>query len=150
MCELHDEDEDKIPSGSVNPHGPAWYLRSPRFENLVNKSKQQFQRRYFCIYNVSMSCPSNKVTIQKTRATWPLSKHAKQNYVAFYTDRNDKNRNISYNNSSAPFERTLDSDSFFAIMWSYKNTGYFEFKASCYERDGSGEDADTIPGIQQG
>ena len=152
ICELHDE--KKRPSGSVSElQETTRYLRSPGFETRVtNQSKQVFGRRYFCIFNVSMSCPSKSVTVQKTeRTTWPGSEHAETNYAVFYTDRNDKNFNNLYKNSSIPFSRTLDSDSFIAIMWSDINTGYFEFKASCNQEEGSGdEDTDLNLGVQQG
>lgn len=152
-CELQ---EGGRPSGSidVSPHGET-YLLSPGFQTRVtNQSgKQLFGRRYFCIYNVSMSCPSRSVTVQKTdaRTTWPGTTSAEDNYVAFYTNSSAKSTNYIYKDSSTPFSRTLHSDSFIAIMWSNKNKGHFEFTASCNPVEGSGdEETNLVPGIQQG
>ena len=117
-------------------------LKSPRYEQVSRKS---WGRRFFCLYNVSLSCPGNAVTIQKIdtidhKLTWSRDAKDRSNYVNFYTNqRSEGLPAYQYYDSEAIFDHRLESSSFLAVMWNsdpkYKNRGKFEFHARCVESD---------------
>lgn len=107
-------------------------------------SKQKFGHHFFCVYNVSLSCPSNSVIVEKTSMTnWPRQQstdcHDRENcekYVAFYTNRNSNQITHQYYGQTN-FRKTLDSSSFIAVLWTNdeRSDGIFEFQASCNDQE---------------
>ncbi len=116
-------------------------LYSPRFEEARNREELKWGKRYICIYNVSLSCPRNTVSIEKINhlTNWPHDTEGCQNYVAFYNDRNSNTFEHRYCGSEPSFKNRKLSSSFLAIMWNshpqFNNIGTFEFQATCSQPD---------------
>jgi hypothetical protein len=132
-------------------------LFSPGYANLINQDRQTFGHHFFCIYNVSLSCPGKSVVVQSTNSTnWPRDPNPDcQNYVSFSTARNSSRITQQFC-GQRNYRAVLESDSFLAVFWTnkYRNNGIFEFRATCDEqevffapsldtKEGSG-DADTL------
>ena len=139
ICELENREDESVPI-PVSFRGQRATLSSPRFESLRSRNKKQFGRRYFCVFNVSLSCARNAVDISSVseHMTWPGQPNSDcQNYVAFYSDRNSTSWNDRFcGNEPVAFRRKLQGSSFLAVMWSDQrnNIGTFQFTASCEQR----------------
>ncbi len=138
ICELSTSNReiDSMPIPVSARHLTATLL-SPQFNSLRNKTNQIFGRRYFCIYNVSLSCPRNAVEITSVseHTTWPGNSNRDcHNYVAFHTSRNSTHLNDRF--CGGQFRRPLQGRSFLAVMWTDErnNNGTFQFTASCQRR----------------
>ena len=116
-------------------------LLSPAHNNLVSSEDQSFGHHFFCMYNVSLSCPQNSVIIESTaRTNWPRQQDTSchqseggcENYVAFYDD-SDSNIISREFYGQRSYRHSLNSDSFLAVMWTntVRNEGIFELLASC-------------------
>ena len=134
FCLLKHRPED---SGPIYGATNTAHLKSPRFDQLVAKNRQQtFGRAYFCVYNVSMSCPSNAVDIiTSSQTTWPVVNNTnRENYVAFYSNSNkEKYAQGDLFYGQPGYNTTLYNDSFIAVMWTNhsNNKGVFGFTARC-------------------
>ena len=111
-------------------------LYSPKFE----ERKRRMGKRYFCIYNVSLNCPTESVVIRSSPANtnWPNTEDY-NNYVAFYANQSERYPMDTFRGEKT-YRRTLDSSSFFAILWT-DNTNEkrsFELIAECSKEEGSG------------
>ena len=120
-------------------------LLSPDHNNLVSQEDQSFGHHFFCVYNVSLSCPQNSVIIESTaRTNWPRQQDTSchqseggcENYVAFYDDR-DSNIISHEFYGQKKYINYLNNDSFLAVLWTdtEKNEGVFEFLASCHGQE---------------
>ena len=143
ICELKPRAEYNGPIDIHNGH----FLLSPNYKILEKQPIQTFGKSFFCLYNVSLDCPSGSVLIQSSQRTnWARSQdRAKcENYVAFTSDRDNRRINDAdtFCGGQEEFDTTLNSDSFLAIMWSTQdpNRGIFEFSATCKsEESNNGE-----------
>ena len=145
FCELEHRPED---SGPIN----GTHLVSPQFDRLVAKKRmQRFGKAYFCVYNVSMSCPSNAVTIATSnRTTWPAKSDtaACENYVAFYSNSSRTYYDQGNRYCGQPgYNTTLYNDSFIAVMWTNhrNNFGVFEFTARCSDHQAPSAPTTSTP-----
>jgi hypothetical protein len=113
-------------------------LFSPGHADLVNQETQTFGHHFFCIYNVSLSCPRTSVVVESINSTnWPRDPNPDcQNYVSFSTDRNSSRITQQFC-GQRNYRTVLDSDSFLAVFWTnkYRNNGIFEFRATCNEQE---------------
>ena len=137
---VYREREEKF-NGFISASDHAAMLLSPNYNNLESSEDQSFGRYFFCVYNVSLSCPQNSVIIESTaRTNWPRQQDTSchqseggcENYVAFYDDRDSSIISREFYGQKN-YTHPLDSDSFLAVMWtnSDRNDGVFEFLASC-------------------
>ena len=137
ICELKPRAEYNGPIDIHNGHSAS--LLSPNYKILEKQPIKTFGKNFFCLYNVSLDCPSGgSVIIQSSQKTnWAGSQdRAKcENYVAFTSDRDNKRIDDAdtFCGGEEEFDTTLNSDSFLAIMWSTQdpNRGIFEFSATC-------------------
>ena len=138
-CELSNRNDDTEDIAVAN--GRATLL-SPNFIKASRRSENFFwDKRYLCIYNVSLSCPGNAVNIKKISSftSWPTNTEGCQNYLAFYDDRHSSRYQHRYCGSEGVFTRRLESSSFLAVMWNsdpmFNNSGKFQFRATCADPD---------------
>ena len=131
ICELKRRTEH---NGPIDNEDNSASLLFPNYKVL---EKPPFGKSFFCLYNVSLDCPSG-VHIQSSQKTnWARSQdRAKcENYVAFNSDRDNKRIDDAdtFCGGEEEFDTTLNSDSFLAIMWTTQdpNRGIFEFSATC-------------------
>jgi len=111
-------------------------LRSPGFESptvtAVNK-------RYLCIYNVSLSCPAGStVSLAAKAVTSPITDDTScRDYLAIYTDNRGENihqRRLCGHEITPNYRTQLPNSSFSVILWTDKrsnNNARFEFEATC-------------------
>ena len=133
-------------------------LFSPGFEKLEKLTDQTFGKSFFCLYNVSLTCPGRRsVVIKSTEKTnWARSQQNPtcDSYVAFVA--NEGNRRANEADTfcgEADFRTILDTDSFLAVMWTTqeRNSGIFEFDVTCNEESvfdapcGEGSDRELKP-----
>ena len=108
---------------------------------IESSRNQSFGRYFFCVYNVSLSCPQNSVIVESTaRTNWPRQQDTSchqseggcENYVAFYDDRDSSIISREFYGQDN-YIHSLNSDSFLAVTWTNtdQNDGIFEFLANC-------------------
>ena len=108
-----------------------------------NKTFPFYLNRNFCIYNISLDCPGQTVSLNSKPNTLPLSDaNTCQDYLWFDTSSNGKPRRVC-GNDIVNFNDTTDATSFLAVLWTnnYKSAGRFEIEARCnmVPTDGSGD-----------
>lgn len=141
QCEYVDKKKWVLDSGDIYMPAPTTaVIRSPRFNSSINNPDKALGRRYFCVYNASLSCPSGLVDIRQTesRNNWPMRTNTdcqtSPNYLAFYEHRDNNSHRDKYCGPSATrFEIERLSDSFLAVLWTDTGItrGTFEFEATC-------------------
>ena len=98
-----------------------------------NKTSPFYLNRNFCIYNVSLDCPGQMVSINAKPNTLPLSDtDTCQDYLWFDTSSTGLPRRIC-GNEIINFNDTTASSTFLAILWTNgnKSAGRFEIEARC-------------------
>lgn len=149
ICE-YDPHRNRNINAIQDIEGPGDYqrkLHSPGYEKLVNSTKK-FGLSYFCVYNVSLDCPTESVVIRSTAGTtnWPIdtSMANQNNYVAFYANQSEKQPRFYGKNHTeyTEYRNMLESSSFLAIFWTEKkqNRGTFELIAECTAKEESSGD----------
>ena len=157
ICEY--SDRSKFNANIITTNQSATLL-SPRFAELVDKPTQSFGHHFFCVYNISLSCPRNGIIVQSTDKTnWPKDPNPDcQNYVSFSTDRNSSKITQQFCGQENYRVALNTRDSFLAVFWTnrHRNDGVFELRATCSDQElfftpnvdadeeGSG-DADALP-----
>ena len=107
-------------------------LQSPDFV-----TQDTVRNRYFCIYNVSLSCPAG-VNLAAKAVTSPITDDTNCNdYLAIYTDNRGENihrRKLCGDEITQDYTTQLPSDSFSMVLWTDKVDNVearFEFEATC-------------------
>lgn len=132
LCNLQNRQTEEIEL--INNDEEA-HLYSPAFNSAILDPNHAWGKKYFCIYNVSLSCPGNaKIERINHLTTWPHKTEGCHNYVAFYNDRSSSSYEHQHCGTAPAFGGEMQGSSFMAIMWNSgdsKNKGTFEFRASC-------------------
>ena len=98
-----------------------------------NKTNPFYLNRNFCIYNISLDCPGQTVSLNSKPNTLPLSDNDTcQDYLWFDTSSNGLDRTVC-GNEIVNFSDTIDAASFLAVLWTNgdKSAGRFEIEARC-------------------
>ena len=108
-----------------------------------NKTSPFYLNRNFCIYNISLDCPGQRVSLTSKPNTLPLSDaDSRQDYLWFDTSSTGQPQKIC-GNETVNFYETTDATSFLAVLWTngHKSAGRFEIEARCntVTADGSGD-----------
>ncbi len=129
LCLLQEKtqcDFTKIRSESI-------ILQSPDFA-----THDSIRNRYFCIYNISLSCPASVSLKAKKAVTSPITNGTNcKDYLAIYTDNRGENihqRKFCGDEITPSFKTQLPSGSFSMVLWTDKVDnikGKFEFEVTC-------------------
>ncbi len=111
-------------------------LKSPDFKLPITEA---IKKRYFCIYNISLSCPAGTgVNLAAKGVTSPITDDTKcKDYLAIYTDNRGENihqKRLCGNEVTPDFRTQLPSGSFSMVLWTdakANNNAGFEFEATC-------------------
>ena len=98
-----------------------------------NKTNPFYLNRNFCIYNISLNCPGQTVSLTSKANTLPLSDADNcEDYLWFDTSSNGLDRRVC-GNDIINFNDTTNATSFLAVLWTNENksAGRFEVEASC-------------------
>ena len=117
---------------SVTMYSPGHHKTNPFYLN-----------RNFCIYNISLDCPGQRVSLNSKPNTLQLSDgDTCQDYLWFDTSSSGQPRRVC-GNEIINFNDTTDATSFLAVLWTNGNrsAGKFEIEARCNKvhADGSGD-----------
>ena len=101
-----------------------------------NQSRPHYFNRNFCIYNISLNCPGEVVTLNSKPNTLPLSDNDTcEDYLWFEAT---SSNGISYErevcgHQMVNFNATMTINSFLAVLWTNgdKSAGKFEIEARC-------------------
>ena len=111
--------------------GQELTFRSPGFD------RSHSHKRIFCMYNISLECPSNHQTqLIATARTLPFEEGSRD-YLAFYTDPGEKNPDEEIRGNRYPNLRmTLNNTSFMAVFWTdnVSTSGRFEIETKCVQK----------------
>lgn len=106
-----------------------------------NKTSPFYLNRNFCIYNVSLDCPGQTVSINAKPSTRPLSDaDTCQDYLWFDTSSSGLPHRIC-GSDIVTYNDTTVATSFLAVLWTNgdKSAGKFEIEAKCNTHvEGSG------------
>jgi hypothetical protein len=108
-----------------------------------DKTNPFYLNRNFCVYNISLDCPGQRVSLNSKPNTLPLSDaDSCQDYLWFDTSSNGQSRRVC-GNEIVNFNDITDAKSFLAVLWTNgnKSAGRFEIEARCNTvyADGSGD-----------
>ena len=119
-----------------------------------DQSRPYYFNRNFCIYNISLTCPGEVVTLDSNPNTLPLSDNDTcEDYLWFKAS---SSRGISYDrkvcgNQIVNFNATMTANSFLAILWTNgdNSAGRFKIEAMCNHgmavpTEGSGESTNLM------
>ena len=123
-------DENKV---QVGPDDRFVGLHSPRSPGQKNQAT--YRNNNFCIYNISLDCPGEIVTLTSKSSEHSLSdNHTCQDYLWFDTSSNGQPQKIC-GDEIGSFSDHINTQSFIAVFWSNANTnkGSFEIEAHCSE-----------------
>ena len=111
-----------------------------------NKTNPFYLNRNFCIYNISLDCPGQRVSLNSKPNTLPLSDaDSCQDYLWFDTSSNGQPRRIC-GNDIVNFNDTTDATSFLAVLWTNgdESAGRFEIEARCNIMVPAGGSGDSL------
>ena len=113
-----------------------------------NKTNPFYLNRNFCLYNISLDCPGQTVSLNSKPNTLPLSDaDTCKDYLWFDASSNGQPRRIC-GNEIVNFNDTIDTTSFLAVLWTSgdKSAGRFEIEARCNKASvvGSGDSSILI------
>ena len=113
-----------------------------------NKTNPFYLNRNFCLYNISLDCPGQTVSLNSKPNTLPLSDaDTCKDYLWFDASSNGKPRRIC-GNEIVNFNDTIDTTSFLAVLWTSgdKSAVRFEIEARCNKASvvGSGDSSILI------
>ena len=108
-----------------------------------NKTNPFYLNRNFCLYNVSLDCPGQTVSLYSKPNTLPLSDaDSCKDYLWFDTSSNGQSQRVC-GNEIIHFNDIIDASSFLAVLWTSgdKSAGRFEIEARCNQASvvGSGD-----------
>ena len=108
-----------------------------------HKTYPFYMNRNFCVYNISLDCPGQRVTLNSKPNTLQLSDgDTCQDYLWFDTSSSGQPRRVC-GNEIVNFNDTTHATSFLAVLWTNEkiSTGRFEIEARCnqVQADGSGD-----------
>ena len=98
-----------------------------------NNTNPFYLNRNFCIYNISLDCHGQRVSLNSKPNTLPLSNaDTCQDYLWFDTSSNGQPRRVC-GNEIVNFNDTTDATSFLAVLWTNgeQSAGRFEIEARC-------------------
>ena len=115
---------------TVGPHDHSATLFSPSY----NRTKSPFYlNNNFCIYNISLNCPGEIVSLTSKLTDYGLSDaDTCQDYLWFSTSSNSQPQKIC-GDDIIDFRDSLLTQSFIGVLWSNKDNseGKFEIEARC-------------------
>ena len=128
-CSLRDRssvEEDVV----VGPHDLSATLFSPSY----NRKRNPFYlNNNFCIYNISLNCPGELVSLTSKLTDYGLSDgDTCQDYLWFDTSSNGHPQKIC-GDGIIDFRDSLHTQSFIGVLWSNKDNseGKYEIEARC-------------------
>ncbi len=126
--------QEKAQSSFTKIGSESIILQSPDFA-----TQDSIRNRYFCIYNISLSCPASASLKAKEAVTSEFADEDSncKDYLAIYTDNRGDNihqRKFCGDEVTGDFKTQLPSGSFFMVLWTDKVDnieGKFEFEVTC-------------------
>ena len=108
-----------------------------------SKTRPFYLNRNFCVYNISLDCPGQRISLNSKPNTLAFSDtDTCQDYLWFDTSSNGQPRRVC-GNETVNFNDTTDATSFLAVLWTNgdQSAGRFEIEARCNKAavDGSGD-----------
>ena len=146
MCLLQKTVQSSFVRRMVNGTESMTQIQSPDFA-----TQDSIRNRYFCIYNISLSCPASASLKAKEAVTSEFADEDSncKDYLAIYTDNRGENihqRKFCGDQITPHFRTQLPSGSFSMVLWTDKVDnveGKFDFVATCdavHPETGSGHD----------
>ena len=103
-----------------------------------NQSRPHYFNRNFCIYNISLNCPSEVITLNSKPNTLPLSDNLNNTCDDYLLFEATSSNGISYDrkvcgNQIVNFNATMTANSLLAVLWTNgdNSAGKFEIEAMC-------------------
>ena len=130
----------------ISAHSSSATLLSPGYD----RTNPGYYNRNYCIYNISLDCPSNVVELEPTSRTTGLSDAQPcRDYLSFHVDsqRHPLIKLCGQDVADATKYSDIQSNNFYGVLWSNHNkvqSGLFEIIARCKNIPAQGSGAGEL------